>query len=226
MKNKYISYVADGILAGMMIGIGAIVLMSCANRYIGAFLFSLGLFSIVALKYGLYTGKVGYIVCRDKAFALETVITLAANAFGTFAAAYLFRATRLAKTAVAEMEMSVIERSKALMETKINDSALSVLGLAFFCGILMFTAVEIYRKCSKSGNYAGAVFGVVMPVFVFIICGFNHSIADMAYYFLAGCPNPGDAMVYFVLAALGNALGGVFVPLLKKLSVNALNQEG
>ena len=222
MKNKYVSYIADGILGGMAIGVGAIVLMSCANRYLGAFLFSLGLFSIVVLKYGLYTGKVGYTVCRDKAFAVETLITLAANAVGTFVAAYLFKATRFANSMVAEMEQSVVERCQALINAKISDDALSILILAFFCGILMFTAVEIYRKCSESGNYAGAVFGVVMPVFVFIVCGFNHSIADMAYYFLAGCPNPGGAVVYFVLAAVGNAVGGVFVPIVKKLSVNSL----
>lgn len=220
--KKIISYMADGILGGMMIGVGAIVLMSCANRYLGAFLFSLGLFSIVVLKYGLYTGKVGYTVCRDKAFAVETIVTLAANTVGTFIAAYLFRITRFSDSTVVEMEQSVIERCEALINSKINDNALSVLVLAFFCGILMFTAVEIYRKCGENGNYAGAVFGVVMPVFVFIICGFNHSIADMAYYFLAGCPNPGGAIVYFVLAALGNAIGGMFVPLMKKISVNHL----
>ena len=220
--KKYVSYMVDGILAGLMIGIGAIVLMSSANRYLGAFLFSLGLFSIVALKYGLYTGKVGYMVNRDGAYVAETLITLLANAIGTFFAAFLFRVTRLIDAPIAEMELSVAERCETLMLSKINDGSISILVLAFFCGVLMFTAVEIYRKCSENGNFAGAVFGVVMPVFVFIICGFNHSIADMAYYFLAGCPVPVDALKYFALAVLGNAIGGMLVPLVKKLSINKL----
>ena len=66
-KNKWLSFLADGMLSGLMIGIGCVVSMSCENRYLGAFLFSLGLFCIVQFQYGLYTGKVGYIFDRDKA---------------------------------------------------------------------------------------------------------------------------------------------------------------
>ena len=43
-KNKWLSFLADGMLSGLMIGIGCVVSMSCENRYLGAFLFSLGLF--------------------------------------------------------------------------------------------------------------------------------------------------------------------------------------
>lgn len=41
-KNKWLSFLADGMLSGLMIGIGCVVSMSCENRYLGAFLFSLG----------------------------------------------------------------------------------------------------------------------------------------------------------------------------------------
>lgn len=46
-KNKWISFLADGMLSGIMIGIGGVVSLSSDNRYIGALLFSLGLFCIV-----------------------------------------------------------------------------------------------------------------------------------------------------------------------------------
>ena len=36
---------------GLMIGIGCVVSMSCENRYLGAFLFSLGLFCIVRITW-------------------------------------------------------------------------------------------------------------------------------------------------------------------------------
>ena len=86
----------------------------------------------------------------------------------------------------------------------------------------MFTAVEAYRKCKEENNFSGAVFGVVFPVVVFIICGFNHCIADMAYYFMAGCPDVAKALPYFIVVILGNSVGGMIVPLFKKLSVNPL----
>ena len=79
-KNKWLSFLADGMLSGLMIGIGCVVSMSCENRYLGAFLFSLGLFCIVQFQYGLYTGKVGYIFDRDKAYLGETFFTFLANA--------------------------------------------------------------------------------------------------------------------------------------------------
>lgn len=36
-KNKWLSFLADGMLSGLMIGIGCVVSMSCENRYLGAF---------------------------------------------------------------------------------------------------------------------------------------------------------------------------------------------
>lgn len=48
------------LLAGIMIGIGSIIYLSCDNKYIGAFLFGFGLFTILTFEFNLYTGKVGY----------------------------------------------------------------------------------------------------------------------------------------------------------------------
>lgn len=66
------SFFVDGVLSGLMIGTGGTVSLSCDNRYLGAFLFSLGLFCIVQFRYGLYTGKVGYILDRDLPYLAET----------------------------------------------------------------------------------------------------------------------------------------------------------
>lgn len=222
MKKKLLSYLSDGILAGFMIGVGAIVFMSSNNRYIGAFLFSLGLFSVVCFKYGLFTGKVGYIPLRKPVYLIEVAVTLAANLAGTFICAVLFRFTSISRSAVSGMSMSVCERAEISMTSKIYNYPLSSFCLAVFCGLLMFTAVEAYRKCSEQKNFTGAVFGVVFPVAVFIICGFNHCVADMAYFFLSGLPVNASTVLYFVVVILGNSLGGMLVPLMKKLSLNSL----
>lgn len=37
-KNKWISFLADGILSGLMLGIGGMVSLSSENRFLGAFL--------------------------------------------------------------------------------------------------------------------------------------------------------------------------------------------
>jgi formate/nitrite transporter FocA (FNT family) len=216
--NKWLSYIIDGILSGITLGVGGMVSFSSDNRYVGAFLFSLGLFTIVQFRYGLFTGKVGYIVNREPAYILEVLVTLISNAAGTFISAILLRQTRFFTTVVSGMEQTIEERVSAAVDGKIHDEPLSIFVLAAFCGMLMFTAVEVNRQCRAKGNFVGALFGVVFPVVVFIICGFNHCIADMFYYFFCGCPDVPAAILYFVLAVLGNAAGGMFIPAMKKLS--------
>ena len=216
--NKWLSYIIDGILSGITLGVGGMVSFSSDNRYVGAFLFSLGLFTIVQFRYGLFTGKVGYIVNREPAYILEVLVTLISNAAGTFVSAILLRQTRFFTTVVSGMEQTIEERVSAAVDGKIHDEPLSIFVLAAFCGMLMFTAVEVNRQCRAKGNFVGALFGVVFPVVVFIICGFNHCIADMFYYFFCGCPDVPAAILYFVLAVLGNAAGGMFIPAMKKLS--------
>ena len=216
--NKWLSFIIDGILSGFTLGVGGMVSLSSDNRYIGAFLFSLGLFTIVQFRYGLFTGKVGYIVNREPAYILEVLVTLISNGIGTLAAALLLRQTRFFTSVVSGMEQTIEERVSATIDGKIHDGPLSIFVLALFCGMLMFTAVEVNRQCRAKGNFVGALFGVVFPVVVFIICGFNHCVADMFYYFFCGCPDVPAAVIYFALAILGNAAGGMLIPAMKKLS--------
>lgn len=222
LKNKWLSFLIDGILSGMMIAFGGVVSLSSDNRYMGAFLFSLGLFCVIHFKYGLYTGKVGYIVDRDKAYLGETFVTLFANGIGTAIVAFLMRCTRFKDALVVNSDVSIVEKAQASMTAKLGDTYWSTFILAIFCGLMMFTAVEGNRLCSERKNFVAGLFVTVLPVMVFIISGFNHCVADMFYYFLAGCPTPGKAVIYFILAILGNLVGGILVPMAKRLSNNPL----
>lgn len=222
-KNRWLSYIADGLLSGLMIGIGGVVSLSCENRYLGAFLFSLGLFCIIHFQYGLYTGKVGYILDRDLPYLAETGVTLLANAAGAAFAAALVRLTRFASLVpVQGLDVTLTERAQTTIQTKMDDNLLSAFVLAFFCGILMFTAVEGSRKSREANNGIAGIFAVVMPIMVFILCGFNHCIADMFYYFLAGCPAPTRAVLYLLVVIFGNLVGGICIPFLKRFSNNPL----
>ena len=60
--KRYTDILLKAILTGFAIGIGGIVNLSCDNRYMGAFLFGLGLFVILTFGLMLFTGKVGYAV--------------------------------------------------------------------------------------------------------------------------------------------------------------------
>ena len=55
MKNAF----WGGIAAGMMVGIGGCIYLSCENRMVGATLFAVALICICILGFYLYTGKIG-----------------------------------------------------------------------------------------------------------------------------------------------------------------------
>ena len=54
-------------------------------------------------------------------------------------------------------------------------------------------------------------------VMVFILCGAEHSVADMFYFWVAGAWSP-RAVLCILIISLGNLCGGLFFPLLRRLS--------
>ena len=53
----------------------------------------------------------------------------------------------------------------------------------------MFTAVDGNKRAAEKGDFVMSLFIVVLPVMVFILCGFNHCIADTCYFFISKCAN-------------------------------------
>ncbi len=209
------SQLVNGVIGGMLIGIGGCVSLSCDNKYIGSLLFSLGLFAIVQFGFGLYTGKVGYIPLRKPPYLLECLFTLIGNALGTFIDAFLLRQTRVFS--------ALNEKALTSVETKLGDEYLSAFILAVFCGLLMFLAVDNARVSRAEGGHIEKTVGVIFCVMVFILCGFNHCIADMFYLFLTG--RIIDAGIYLPLVIVGNSIGGMLLPLLKMLTDKPFERE-
>ena len=201
------SILAKAVMAGFMIGVGGIVYLMVENKYLGSFLFCFGLFTIIQYGFALYTGKVGYIPERKPIYLREVALTLIGNVCGTALCAGMLRLTRAWD--------KVHDAAISIMDTKANDSVISSFVLAVFCGLMMYLAVENSRASKEKNNFVAAIFGTALPVMLFILCGFNHSVAD-SFYFFAASPDL-SGVVYLLIAVLGNALGGMFVPLIKKL---------
>lgn len=200
--RSVIKWVVYGILAGICIGVGGTVYLSVSNKFLGAFLFSLGLLTIVVFGFNLFTGKVGYIPLRKPDYIAEVICTLVGNLGGTALAALGVRVTRFGDTLSQSVAASVA--------AKTSDTLPSAFVLAMFCGMLMFIAVEGFRRSNEKGHTAVAALIVIMPVAVFILSGFNHSVADMYYLFLAGFK--ASYIPYLITVVFGNAVGGVLIP--------------
>lgn len=206
--KKFTQIIFNAVLSGIMISVGGAVYLLCDNKIMGSFLFSFGLFTIVQRGFALYTGKVGYIPENSPGYILETFITLVGNIIGTAFGAILLQQTRFSG--------SLRDKAAASMEIKTGDSIASQLILGAFCGMLMYLAVDNAKECRKKNADMSLVFGVCLPVMIFIICGFNHSIADAFYMFTAGT-FPDDLPYIFTIAA-GNAAGGMMIPFIRKIS--------
>ena len=182
-------------LAGMLVSMGCVVFLMAPDKIIGSFLFSFALFAIVNLKLDLYTGKIGYLVlnCNWK-YIMDLAITLIGNFLGTLLTAFVIKQTR----------MDIMEVVTAVTQIKLNDNYISMFILAIFCGMLMFLGVDLFRSIE---SYVGKVLAIVFVVMIFIMSGFEHCIADMFYFNLAGNLN----VVTLLVIILGNTVGGTLL---------------
>ena len=203
MKQRIASFLYS-ILAGVSISIGAIVFLSLDNKVTGAIFFSLGLFTVCTFGFNLFTGKVGYIFENKPSYLLFLLQVWVGNLLGSLITGNLIRLTRIG---------SISEKAKVLCDTKLNDSLLSIFILAVFCNILMFVAVDGFKT---NQHEIGKYIGIFMGVIVFILCGFEHCVANMFYFSVANVWS-GKTILYLLVMTLGNACGGVLIPLARQL---------
>lgn len=191
--------------SGLCIGLGGTAFLSCDNKILGAFLFGLGLFTILNFGFNLFTGKVGYFVNNKPSYWGFLGIVWLGNFAGTFLFAKMMSVTRYGDT--------LQTKANALCLVKDGDSIVSLLVLGIFCGMLMFIAADGFKTIE---NQFGKIVTVFLPVMVFILSGFEHCIADMFYFSLAGDFSP--AMLQsLVVVTIGNSIGGGLIPLMQKM---------
>ena len=205
MKEKFLCRLgADfiyAVLAGLAISLGGAVFLAIDNKILGAVFFTVGLFTVCVNGFNLFTGKVGYAWQRPPSYLIFLLVVWLGNLAGTCGAAALLRLTRLAP--------AFTEKATSLAALKLQDSALSIFVLAIFCNILMYIAVEGFRSNGHElGKYLGLFFGVT----VFIICGFEHCVANMFYFAMAGVYANPHTWFWLLIMTAGNSVGGLLLP--------------
>ena len=200
---------AGAVLAGVSIGLGGLVFLSVDDRYLGAALFTVGLFTVCVFGLVLFTGKVCYVFQNGKDYALDLPVIWLGNLAGTGLTALCASATRAAP--------ALSEKAAALCQTKLGDTLLSLFFLGMLCNVFIYIAVEGFKNAPHDpGRYLALIFGVM----AFILCGTEHCVADMFYFWMAGVWS-GRAAVCILIITLGNCAGGVLFPLLRAFQNNA-----
>ena len=188
----------NGILAGTMIAIGGTVFLSLAesNKIAGAILFAVALLCICIQGYSLYTGKIGFILSD---YSKNAMSVLWFGLLGNLIATIVFG------LAISYALPSLYTVASVLCKAKLTQAWFSTLIRSIFCGMLMYQAVSIFKK--------GSLAGVFFCVPVFILAGFEHSIANV-FYFAVARSLSFDTLIYIIIVVVGNSLGGIFFELL------------
>ncbi len=196
--KKYVDFIIKGFYAGILISIGGIAYLAIPDKVVGSFIFSLGLLTVCMYSFNLYTGKVGHLLVNKPNYIIELLLSLIGNFLGTFAVGNLMRLTRF---------KNYIELAKDIVNTKLNDSLLSIFILALFCGMIMYIAVNNYKK---EKDVVGKYLTIFMGVMAFILCGFEHCVANMFYFSIASVFSF-KVFYYLLVMILGNTLGSLII---------------
>lgn len=201
----HIRVLINAVLAGIFIGLAGTVYLSVPDKFAGAFLFGFGLLTIVCCSFKLYTGAIGYLVNQGRkagSYAVMLAVIWTGNWIGTWLVGASLRCSR------AGAELS--RKAASLCSAKVADDWISLLVLGFFCGMLMYLAVESFRRKNELPVPA-PVLMVFLCVMVFILSGFEHCIADMFYFSAAGAWNA-DSLKTILIITAGNSFGGFLLP--------------
>ena len=202
-----------GFLAGFSITLGATAYLVLENIMAGALMFTVGLFAICTFGWNLFTGKLCYSIAKGPKYIGFLAVVWISNFIGAGAGGLLIRATRLT---------AAVERANALCDTKLGDSLGSVFLLAICCNVLIYIAVEGYRSNPHElGKYLSIFFGVT----VFVVCGFEHCIANMYYLTVAGRWSL-EAVAFILVNTAGNIAGGLLIPAVSELSRRCREKAG
>ena len=196
--SNFLATLKKSVAAGMMIGIGATIYLLCENKIVGALLFTIGLFLICSFGMYLFTGKIGYVISNKN--KPNCAVIWLGNFIGSSLVSVI---VRIAKPAIHESAVTV-------MANKMNQSILSWILLSFMCGILMYLAVDNF---AKRPHTISGIAGLFLCVSVFILCGFEHSIADMNYCVM-GVQTGKEALQYIgflLIVSVFNGLGALAI---------------
>lgn len=182
------------ILSGMLIGIGGTIYLTLENKIIGSILFCIGLISICYFQLPLFTGKVGYLIKKEISIK-DLINILIGNLLGALTLGSILGSLNSSLKIVAH----------EMLENKHQLSYFTTLINSILCGILMYIAVDIFKE-KKS------IIGILFAIPVFILSGFEHSIA---YSFYAGVAMNLD-VIFLLISIIGNSIGGCLIPLVLK----------
>ncbi len=204
-----IKKIVNTVLAGFYIGLGATAYFMIDNKVLGSIFFCAGILLVMNFYNMLFTRVCPLSFLKEYSVG-DAILTFIGNTVGGFICALLVKFTRIFPI--------IEEKFTTTVQTKLNDSLLSIVILGILCGIMVAYAVFAAKKYESQKGIA--IFFYILFVALFVVCGFEHVVANAFYYSLyilkAGATTIPAIILPFLASLLGNIIGGGAVALLEK----------
>ena len=186
----------DSIYAGMCIALGGFASVGLEKPFNGI-IFSAGLVMIIFLGLQLFTGN---ILRAKEGFSWEMLWKFWGLVYlGNFVGCFL-------SAGIIILSGFNLEATAAIATTKAGLPFWEAFWRGIFCNVLV--CIAAYLGKSISAPTAGKILIIMLPVTLFVISGYEHSVADM-FYFSVGK----TGMFNLIPITLGNIIGGLLVVL-------------
>ena len=206
------------VMAGMYVALAAQgFIVTYDNAFIRAAVFPVGLMLIVLVGGELYTGSclITFALLQRKIKVSSYISTLlqilAGNFIGGSAMAGLFYLGGLYNNPV------LVERIIHIANAKLSLTFIQALISGILCNILVSLAVWFTTTATDT---TGKILGSWFPVMLFVLCGYEHVVANMFYLPMASIFDSSINIVNmtiknFIPVALGNYIGGgLLIPII------------
>ncbi len=206
---KALKFFISGILAGFIIGLGGLCFiltktyLGASGQVIGSLIFPIGLFLICVIGLDLYTGKIGF-VFKDKTITISRLLLmLLGNLVGSVLMGTISYLLFKDNTAIMNVTKSLVIAKSDLGGINIVTFIIK----SILCGMMVFLAVYLYKKALSDFM---KFISVLIPIFIFVLCGFEHCIAD-AFYFSFNLSFNINTLVLMIFSIIFNSIGSLIL---------------
>ncbi|WDV45897.1 formate/nitrite transporter family protein [Clostridiaceae bacterium M8S5] len=221
-KLSSIKMILLGIFAGAFIGFGAhgylVVTQSLGKfdagfaKFVGASVFPVGLMLVILAGAELFTGNnTMTIALMSKKISLNKmlknwILVYIGNFIGSVLLALIFSKTNLYAGLVGD-------NIKAIATAKVNLTLVECITRGILCNIVVVLAVWI---STASTDVIGKIFTCWFPIMLFVLSGFEHSVANMFFIPMGKLVGAGFTWVEMwtnnlIPVTIGNLIGGAII---------------
>lgn len=206
--------IKNTIMAGIYISMGAIVYLMIPDKIIASCFFALGIFLVTNYHSMLITRVVPMYFAKIDYKWQHIILAAIGNIVGGVIIAFVVSYTRLVP--------AISENLNKIVQAKFADSILSIFIMAIFCGIFVAYSSLTSRKYRK-GSVAQLFYTAIFIV-AFVICGFDHVVANGFYFGLYGFTEGFSLQIIIILSVVlaGNILGGLFTALVERKNLDII----